>query len=240
MSGLQKPTIGAGTAVDPAGPGSVLIDPSEITQPGYVPPGAPAGYTMQADGLGSAAWLSNTPALHAASHQHGGSDEVAVAAGAANAIPKANGTGRLDPSWIPAKEIIQQAEPNANLGSLRVRSIGGTGGHRLNFHVPPDFGTLVSAALVAITKSAGAVGAGRDIDLTAEYGQRVGEAYNNHTVADTTSTYVVPAENQGWEIDLSTLLAGINAGDSGGLFIDHNGIGGSIAYRGIRIRYLPA
>jgi len=59
--------------------------------------------------------LSNarTPTAHASSHQHGGSDEVATATPAANAIPKANGSGLLD-SWISAattlvKGLIQLA-----------------------------------------------------------------------------------------------------------------------------------
>lgn len=39
------------------------------------------------------------PAGHAASHKHGGLDEVATATPAANAIPKANGSGKLD-GWI--------------------------------------------------------------------------------------------------------------------------------------------
>jgi hypothetical protein len=43
---------------------------------------------------------ARTPTVHAASHQHGGSDEVAVAASAANAIPKALGTGKLASGWI--------------------------------------------------------------------------------------------------------------------------------------------
>lgn len=38
---------------------------------------------------------------HHAKHQHGGSDEVATATAAANAIPKADGTGKLDAGWIP-------------------------------------------------------------------------------------------------------------------------------------------
>lgn len=40
-----------------------------------------------------------TPSTHAASHRHGGSDEVATATPAANAIPKASGSGWLD-SWL--------------------------------------------------------------------------------------------------------------------------------------------
>jgi hypothetical protein len=47
--------------------------------------------------------LSNarTPTLHASTHQHGGSDEVATATAAANAIPKAGAGGTLAADWIP-------------------------------------------------------------------------------------------------------------------------------------------
>ena len=51
---------------------------------------------------------------HASSHQHGGADEIATATPAANAIPKADGSGKLD-SWISdasasAKGKVQLAQ----------------------------------------------------------------------------------------------------------------------------------
>jgi len=54
VSSLTKPGGSlAGTAVDPVGPSGVLIDPSEITQPGVWAPGdAPPGYVLETDGLG--------------------------------------------------------------------------------------------------------------------------------------------------------------------------------------------
>lgn len=42
-----------------------------------------------------------TPTAHATSHKNGGSDEVATATPAANAIPKAGAGGTLDAGWIP-------------------------------------------------------------------------------------------------------------------------------------------
>lgn len=56
---------------------------------------------------------SMTPTAHAASHQNGGSDEIATATPAANAIPKASASGKLD-SWISdastsAKGLVPQA-----------------------------------------------------------------------------------------------------------------------------------
>ena len=57
MSDFSRPGGSlSGTAVDPIGPAGVLIDPSEITQPGAWSPGpAPPGYVMETDGLGG--WL---------------------------------------------------------------------------------------------------------------------------------------------------------------------------------------
>lgn len=43
------------------------------------------------------------PSAHAASHKHGGSDEVATATPAANAIPKADAAGKLDSGWLDAE-----------------------------------------------------------------------------------------------------------------------------------------
>lgn len=62
----------------------------------------PALYTYDAD---SASWKNllstGLPASHAATHKHGGADEVATAAAAANAIPKAGAGAKLDISWLP-------------------------------------------------------------------------------------------------------------------------------------------
>ena len=44
---------------------------------------------------------ARTPTLHASTHQHGGTDEVAVAAAAANAIPKAGAGSELAAPWLP-------------------------------------------------------------------------------------------------------------------------------------------
>lgn len=44
---------------------------------------------------------SMTPTAHATSHKNGGTDEVATATAAANAIPKAGSDGKLAVGWIP-------------------------------------------------------------------------------------------------------------------------------------------
>jgi hypothetical protein len=46
-------------------------------------------------------WLApGTPGAHAATHQHGGGDEVATVTPTANAIPKAKADGTLDSGWL--------------------------------------------------------------------------------------------------------------------------------------------
>jgi hypothetical protein len=45
---------------------------------------------------------AHDPKAHTTSHKHGGSDEIATAVAAANAIPKADGTGKLDAGWLPS------------------------------------------------------------------------------------------------------------------------------------------
>jgi hypothetical protein len=61
---------------------------------------------------------NRTPTAHSASHKHGGADEVAVATPAANAIPKADGAGKLD-AWITSSGAA--ATP-----SLRIIGTGAT------------------------------------------------------------------------------------------------------------------
>lgn len=45
---------------------------------------------------------ARAPTAHATSHKHGGSDEVATATAAANAIPKAGAGATLSAGWLPA------------------------------------------------------------------------------------------------------------------------------------------
>jgi hypothetical protein len=62
------------------------------------------GTTTGTVAAGDDSRMSNTrtPTSHAASHQNGGSDEVATATPTANAIPKAGSGGTLGSGWIPA------------------------------------------------------------------------------------------------------------------------------------------
>lgn len=54
------------------------------------------GFWLQAGGIPS----GGSPGAHASTHQHGGSDEVATATSAANAIPKAGADGKIGNDWL--------------------------------------------------------------------------------------------------------------------------------------------
>ena len=73
--------------------------------------------------------LEGAPPAHAASHKNGGADEVATATAAANAIPKALGTGVLADAWISATSVTQ------HVGSLAHQSLSGAG---TNTHAQVD------------------------------------------------------------------------------------------------------
>lgn len=45
--------------------------------------------------------------LHANSHQHGGNDEIAAVSPTANAIPKADGTGKFADGWVSESSVTQ-------------------------------------------------------------------------------------------------------------------------------------
>lgn len=81
-------------------------------------------------GAGSVHWDRVTnkpstfaPSTHAASHRHGGSDEIGTATPAANAIPKANSSGKLD-SWV---SVATSTTPGlAAFGTADFNLAGGT------------------------------------------------------------------------------------------------------------------
>ncbi len=72
---------------------------------------------------------ARTPTAHAATHQNGGSDEVATATPAAYAIPKAGSGGVLAPGWLPAPTTTTLGGIQSLTASAHqwINSIGTTG-----------------------------------------------------------------------------------------------------------------
>lgn len=138
---------------------------------------------------------------------------------------------------VMAKEFFWGAtDYNADMGSYRVRNIGGSGAHNFTFRFPVDFGAIVKLCLLAIP-SAGAAGAARDIDLFSDYAAP-GEPFNNHTQSDTTSTYdLTGTSGEIFELDIAPLFTSASAFDVAGIEVDHNAIGGAIEYLGVLLRY---
>jgi hypothetical protein len=123
-------------------------------------------------------------------------------------------------------------EPNSNFNNMRTRSIGSTGSQRFDFWVPPDFLSLSSAQLLGVPNGSSAAA---DIDLTVNYAG-VGESPNLNTAVDTAATYSLVV-NVLTAIDLAPLLGSLGAGDFGGVFVDHKGIGLTVEYYGILLAY---
>jgi len=84
---------------------------------------------------------SRTPTAHAASHKNGGSDEVATATPAANAIPKADGTGKLAAGWLPATTAIFGANHQTVESTARSTSTESSPQNKLTMTTPALTGT---------------------------------------------------------------------------------------------------
>jgi hypothetical protein len=72
--------------------------------------------------------------------------------------------------------------------------------------------------------------------LTSEYGKAPGEVLTQHSEADLGSLYSGVA-NTLLSIDLSVVFSAIAGGDLCGVLVDHQGIGTTIDYYGVRMRY---
>ena len=101
-----------------------------------------------------------------------------------------------------------------------------------DFFVPWDFRALAEAALVIIPTTTDAV---NDIDIYSDYG-RIGEAYNTHTGTDEASTYNTVA-NQLFEIDITALLASLDAGDYVGIRTRAFRVADPVYLVGVRFKY---
>lgn len=135
------------------------------------------------------------------------------------------------------KFLLHLAEPSANFGTKRVRTIAGSGSYRFNFHVPGHAIQIVGIELIGYVGT-GANTTGRNIDLVSEYGT-IGEIDAQHTETDTTTTYNLTATaNTLQAISVMSVLSQVAPGDYGGVQVDHVALGGSIYYMGVRVRYI--
>ncbi len=122
------------TAAHPISDATALVkDPVAPTKLGRIDVGAvTAGatrvITMGDRDVNLASGGTFSELVHASRHQNGGADEVATAAAAANAIPKAGAGGTLAAGWLPAAtaaaagavELATQAEVDAGADAGRV------------------------------------------------------------------------------------------------------------------------
>lgn len=148
--------------------------------------------------------------------------------------------GGADAVWVVEAPpgVIERwypAETGTNDGEYRVRTIAGSAAFRFNFTIPLDFDALVSVEIVG-WPMAGAAGPGKDIDLFSNYAA-IGEDKAAHAESDLATVYDTGVIDQFFALDLSPVFSALTAGDFCGVRIDHQAIGGTIDYLGIRLRY---
>jgi hypothetical protein len=112
---LYASSLGGGTATDLATTG-LSVNVSKAAPPAK-------GDALVCTNIAplEAQWAASpSPGPHSKTHQDGGGDEVAVAAGAANAIPKATKAGVLDASWGGGASSLATLDASAKVAQLPV------------------------------------------------------------------------------------------------------------------------
>jgi hypothetical protein len=126
-------------------------------------------------------------------------------------------------------------DTNTNQLTYRGRSLGSSANFNFTFSVPDDFTSLNDLVMVLI--NSGGVTGVQDIDLESNYAA-VGEseAQNNETNLAFTVDFTGTA-NEIVEYDISSVFTALAAGDRCSINVNHQGIGGSLVYLGVRLRY---
>jgi hypothetical protein len=119
-------------------------------------PGSGNKYVTDADSRNSDA---RTPTAHAASHQDGGSDEVATITPGNGAIPKATSSGKLTANWVP--DVIGDSGSGGAHGLVPAPASGDAAAGKFlkadgTFAVPPNSGGTVTT--VSVTTANGVSG----------------------------------------------------------------------------------
>lgn len=134
------------------------------------------------------------------------------------------------------QSVFMPASDSGTRGSFSVLSVPTNGVGNFVFHVPDQIVTITAIQLICIP-TAGAAGASRDIDFYSDYGT-LGEAFNIHSEADTTSVFDLSSQADKLMIfDITSVLSNVQPLDFVGITVDHNMIGGSIDYLGVDVHY---
>lgn len=120
----------------------------------------------------------------------------------------------------------------SNKGDFAGRAVSSSGAHQFTWFVPHDYTSTIAIEMIAIPDGTNATA---DIDLSSDYGA-AGEAFNNHSETNTSITYNLVLDNL-TSMDVSSVYSSLSASDYCGIEMDHNGIGFSNMYIGLRLRY---
>lgn len=149
--------------------------------------------------------------------------------GAANWEQQNNGGGGSATKEMFYADLIGTKNSN---GSFAGRSVSSGGDHCFTWFVPHDYSSTTSIELLCIPNGTNATA---DIDLNSDYGA-AGEAHNTHSESNTSITFNL-VQDDIIAMDVSSVYSSLTASDYCGLDVDHNTIGFTNMYIGIRFRY---
>lgn len=130
------------------------------------------------------------------------------------------------------KEAFFSPQQDDNIGDYRTRTIGGAGAFEFSFVVPHDFTSIISLEMI-LTPASNVTA--ENIDLTSDYGPDAGSII---AFSETDITNVVTFTAGDWNVmDISSVFSSLAAGHRCGIELDHQGIGSTVHYLFLRLRY---
>jgi len=142
---------------------------------------------------------------------------------------------KIDLDVLPSvvREIFFRADGLTDFSTaLRTRTVAAGGAARFMFATPQDFASVVSLDLLMQPAATNAVA---NIDLLSQYGA-IGASVISLSTSNNAILYSLVA-TQIKALDIVSVFPALAAGQNCGILIQHNAIGGTAEYFGVRLRY---
>lgn len=131
------------------------------------------------------------------------------------------------------KYVVYPAETNTASQDHRIVQVTSNSDFEFNFTIPLDFVSIESMDTVGWPQSTPSVST---LDLTSNYSAE-GEDINTHSESIVDAPFPLIDPKEKFLCDISRVLTGVQAGDTGSVTIKHNNIGTNVAYLMVELYY---
>jgi hypothetical protein len=145
------------------------------------------------------------------------------------------GLGDFD--WADAsagqeKELFIRYDHNGSIGDYTFVGVGSNSNIHLSFSFPAAMEELIAVEIIVMPNS---IGLNKSIDISSSYGL-VGENILTHQETASLTGLNFTADTHDI-IDVTSVFSSVVSGDIAGITTDHQAIGQTLRYLGLRLRY---